>query len=102
MEKITITASENTCNDVNTLKLIGYHKHKGCVQLAYRTHNHQTGKVERCAGIGVANREWSAEEWPKAVQKVVQEFLTSCAMLDEHNAVADQIGRELFASLEIK
>ena len=95
-----IKVRETTCNDINTLRLIGSHHLKGEQELAVREHNRQTGGVRLTAVSHVAGtKPMSVEDWPLAVLKSAEDWKESCRTLEVENAKMDQIGRVIFASL---
>ena len=101
---IIIKVRETTCNDINTLSLIGSHPLKGDLELAVREHHRSSGSYNTRALVLVAPgiraaKEFDLKDWPAAVRKAVKDWKESCHALEVENARYDQIGRELFASL---
>lgn len=96
-----IKVRETTCNDINTLRLIGSHSLKGDQELAVREHNRKTGTYSTrvLSANGVGSAEIDTKHWPAAVRQAVEDWNTSCHALEVENAKYDQIGRDLFASL---
>ena len=97
--KIKYVIDENTCNDVNTLKLTAFHPlHQQLI--AERDHNRKTGSVE--CRFGRHTSSFTAEEFPKMVAKEVAWFENKMRELEERNIAADLVGREIFAAFETK
>ena len=97
--KIKYVIDENTCNDVNTLKLTAFHPlHQQLI--AERDHNRKTGSVE--CRFGRHTSSFPAEDFPKMVAKEVAHFENEMRELEERNIAADLVGREIFAAFETK
>ena len=97
--KIKYVIDENTCNDVNTLKLTAFHPLRQQL-IAERDHNRKTGSVE--CRFGRHTSSFTAEEFPKMVAKEVTWFENEMRELEERNIAADLVGREIFAAFETK
>ena len=97
--KIKYVIDENTCNDVNTLKLTAFHPLRQQL-IAERDHNRKTGSVE--CRLGRHTHSFPAEEFPKMVADEVAWFENEVRELEERNIAADLVGREIFAAFETK
>lgn len=95
--KIKYVIDENTCNDVNTLKLTAFHPLRQQL-IAERDHNRKTGSVE--CRFGRHTSSFPAEEFPKMVAKEVAWFENEMRELEERNIAADLVGREIFAAFK--
>lgn len=97
--KIKYVISENTSNDVNTLKLTAFHPLRAQL-IAECIHNRKTGSVD--CRFGRHTSSFSVEEFPKMVAKEVEWFENEMRELEERNIAADMVGREIFAAFETK
>ena len=97
--KIKYVIDENTCNDVNTLKLTAFHPLRSQL-IAERDHNRKTGSVE--CRFGRHTSSFPAEDFPKMVAKEVAWFENEMRELEKRNIAADLVGREIFAAFETK
>lgn len=99
MEKIAYKIYENTCNDVNTLKLEAIHPLRSQL-IACREHNRKTGNVT-CT-LGRSTTFLDPSKFSKLVADEVSRFEVEIRELEDKNISSDLVGREIFSAFETK